>query len=47
MIVAALAAAVSVAEVDAEENEGVVAPKPKKGKAALPLERDRVCSKLL
>ncbi|XP_023529153.1 50S ribosomal protein L1, chloroplastic-like [Cucurbita pepo subsp. pepo] len=42
VIVAALAAAVSVAEVDAEENEGVVAPKPKKGKAALPLERDRL-----
>ena len=52
MIVAAFAAEANVAEVEAEEEEGVAAaptataPKPKKGKAALPLKRDRVCSKI-
>jgi large subunit ribosomal protein L1 len=53
VVVAALAAEAEVAE-DVEEQEGVEAvaapgtvtvPKPKKGKAALPLKRDRVCAK--
>lgn len=55
MIVAALAAEANVAEADTEAEEGVAvggtdavaAPKPKKGKAALPLKRDRVCFKIL
>lgn len=55
LVVAAVAAEAEVVE-DVEEKEGaevatgsvtVTAPKkPKKGKAALPLKRDRVCEKL-
>ncbi|XP_038905945.1 50S ribosomal protein L1, chloroplastic-like [Benincasa hispida] len=46
VIVAALAAEANVAEVEAEEETPTVAaPKPKKGKAALPLKRDRRRSK--
>lgn len=53
LVVAAVAAEPEVAEA-VEEREGeegatgsvaVTAPKPKKGKAALPLKRDRVCEK--